>query len=644
MRRFFSRFLLVVLVGVALFAVVRLAAGSDEPGAVLSVGGLDDPEHLRHDAFRVTAPARLAVHAVGSFETDATLGATAWIVERDSGAVVWAMDPKRVERRRGTLASATDTLLFAPGVYDAYFASFGDPLTRPAEDGGGFFDRLTDLVTRGGRAWHGDAERWQFRVTAVSEADREAVRRLDRDERKSLEEPPAGPGVVWATGPLDDRETREYVFEVKAPARVRLQTVGEVRGGRTRDGGALLRLVDADTVWAMTPRNSVPAGGATMNRRADTTLALAPGLYRALYTTDREHAYGDWVANPPFVPTAWGLTVTTDTPEAVAALDPWGGLPRIASFTCVGEDEEREDTFALPDTTHVLLAALGEVIGSTAYDYAVLLRERPGGGSPEEVWTMSDDNTRPAGGASKNREAQAVLTLAPGTYTLRYVTDGSHDCSDFNADEPPYPDRWGATLFALDPGFDLGGVTRPERAAGLGAGSGPGPGSEVLVRLTGIGNGQRREAAFALDEATDLRVYAVGEIVPSGAYDSGRIRSSGGATVWEMTRGNTRWAGGSKKNRVFDGTLTLPAGRYTVVYETDGSHAYGDWDQSPPNDPAAWGITVWRTGSAVAEAARREAERMEREALERAREAEERALGEVPAPPPPPAPPGTVDG
>lgn len=592
MRRFFSRFLLFVLAGVVVFAVVRLASGADEPGAVLAFGDSLDPDRLRHGAFRVEAPARLAVYAVGSFESDSTLGATAWIVRRDSGVVAWRMDPRRAARGRGTLATAADTVAFAPGVYDAYFASYGDPLMRPEEVAGGFLDRLTNLLTRGGRAWHGDADRWRFHVRLADESDRPRVRRLGDDARDAVEVAPSGVGVVWATGPVETGETREYVFEVMAPATVRLRATGEVRDGRVRDGAALLRLVGADTVWAMTARATVPAGGSALNRRADTTLALAPGLYRAVYSSDERHAYDDWTANPPLVPTDWGLTVTTRTPAHVTALDPWGRLPRIASFTCVGPNELREDTFVLPDTTHVLLAALGEVIGSTAYDYAVLLRARPGGGSPEEVWVMNDENTTEAGGASKNRGAEVLLTLAPATYTLRYTSDGSHDCADFNDDTPTHPDRWGATLFALDPAFDLGRVTHTGQPDAVPAP--PRVEGEVLVQLIRRGNDDESETTFALDATADLRIYAVGEIVPSDSYDYGWIEDDDGNTVWEMTRANTRPAGGSPKNRLFDGTITLPAGDYTAYYETDGSHAYNEWDQPPPNDPQAWGLTVWR--------------------------------------------------
>jgi hypothetical protein len=52
-------------------------------------------------------------------------------------------------------------------------------------------------------------------------------------------------------------------------------------------------------------------------------------------------------------------------------------------------------------------------------------------------------------------------------------------------------------------------------------------------------------------------------------------------------------AGGHPKNRRVVDEVPLPAGTYLVSYVTDDSHAYGSWNASPPNDPAAWGITLF---------------------------------------------------
>src|SRR5690606_31162083 len=175
-----------------------------------------------------------------------------------------------------------------------------------------------------------------------------------------------------------------------------------------------------------------------------------------------------------------------------------------------------------------LLAALGEVIGSTAYAYAVLPRERAGRRSPGALWVMRQENTRRARGRSQDREDEASLTLAPDSFTLRRRSAGPHDCSDLHDASPPRPGRWGATLFALDPAFDLTRVTRPEPVTGAPIGDG-----EVLVRLNRVGNDEEREAALSLSEPTDIRVYAIGEIVPSESYDYGWIEDAHGNVAWE---------------------------------------------------------------------------------------------------------------
>ena len=256
-----------------------------------------------------------------------------------------------------------------------------------------------------------------------------------------------------------------------------------------------------------------------------------------------------------------------------------------------------EDTFTLRDTTVVMISSVGEVIGSTSYDYAVLLRQPQNTIGTEEVWSMEDAETRHAGGTDKNRLAEAIFTLEPGTYVLSYRTDGSHDCSEFNGDPPDNPDRWGATLFAFDPDFDVSTVTRqssrPDDIGHVGIDSTGAPSGEVLVRFKRIRNNEHRRATFELDEPSSIRIYALGEILPSGSYDYAWIEDANGEAIWTMSRENTTLAGGSAKNRLFDGSLALEPGRYTVHYITDGSHAYGDFHQ-PPNDPASWGVVIYR--------------------------------------------------
>jgi hypothetical protein len=80
-------------------------------------------------------------------------------------------------------------------------------------------------------------------------------------------------------------------------------------------------------------------------------------------------------------------------------------------------------------------------------------------------------------------------------------------------------------------------------------------------------------------------------------FDYGWIEDADGRTVWKMKYDETEPAGGSEKNRVFDGVITLPAGNYVLHFRSDGSHSYHDWNADPPYDPESWGISVYRMGS-----------------------------------------------
>ena len=588
-----SRLLLLALVGVLLFALVRLFSDGDGGGGAVAFTDLE-PDGLERRAFRLSQPVRLAIGAGGSFEADTTMAAYAWIVRRTGGVrggeVVWRMRPRRPAR--GTFAAVADTVTLTAGVYDAYFASYGDPIVRRRPRGRGFRERLTAFFSRDGRVWHGDASRWYFRVDPADPADAEALEGADEEDGGGETD-----SLLWAGRPAHAGERHEHLFEVTAPVAVRLVALAGVERGAVRDTARLERM-GTGVVWAMTARGTTWAGGALRNRRADTTLTLTPGLYRATFRAADDHAYDHWAANPPFIPTAWGLAVAVADPaqrDRIVAFDPWARLPRIASFTCVSDDRLEEASFTLPDTTAVLVYALGEVIGSSVYDYGWLTSEPAPGAPSTTVWEMTSENTRHAGGGDKNREAEALLTLAPGTYTLHYRTDGSHACHAFNDEEPAHPDRWGITLFALDPTFDLARIAYHDALAfNHRRHAGGGSGGAALADLTRLGNDTLATAAFQLDAPASVRIVAVGEIVPSQRLDYGWITNAAGQTVWQMTRENTQWAGGSKKNRTFDGAVALDAGTYTVHFQTDGAHAYNAFLQQPPSEPSAWGIRVER--------------------------------------------------
>jgi len=110
-----------------------------------------------------------------------------------------------------------------------------------------------------------------------------------------------------------------------------------------------------------------------------------------------------------------------------------------------------------------------------------------------------------------------------------------------------------------------------------------------------VGDDADRKEKFRLDKTTRVRIYAVGEGQNREMVDYGWIEDArSGNVVWEMTYGMTFHAGGGRKNRMVNMTFLLDKGEYVLRYRSDDSHSFNAWNVDPPDDPAYWGITVFR--------------------------------------------------
>ncbi len=624
MRTALSRIFLVGLIGVAVFALIRLASGAS--GALVAFDSLN-ADGLDHRVFALSAPTTLAIDAAGSYEeagtpaADTTLAAYGWIVRREDGAVVWRMRAPRPDR--GTLVQVADTVQLPEGTYDAYFTSHGDPLVRAVGPrDGSLAERVRDFLSRGGRSWVGDAGRWRFEADVVGD-DRYAT-----DDVTPGDPADADPDLdslgLWQTRGVPNRVHREVLLHVTEPAQVTVRAVTEVTDGVVRDVPSIVRLGQRDTVWTASAEGSEWAGGSLKNRVVQDRIRLEPGIYVAAFDADRSHGYDGWAGNPPWRPAEWGMTVSrASTADAVSLLDPDAlDLPVVASYECVGSDEDRQTAFTLAEPADLLVVAVGEVESGSRYDYATLDRLQGGRGQDtdwdlahwHEAWEMGDD-LEPAGGADKNRRAVRALALEPGTYRLRYRSDSSHDCqSGYNDAGGPDAPLWGVVLYALDPNADLASfdtvdITRRD-GEGTSYAEGPTfPASDPLAAIDGVGDGQDLRSPFVLDAPADVRVLAAGELSTSRGFDYASIEQDG-RTVWEMTYDNTVAASDDSYHRLFDGTVALGAGRYTLRYRSDGSRSAGDFG---PSSEALWGARVYAM-----------------------------ALAPPPPPPAPPAPPPPV--
>ncbi len=252
----------------------------------------------------------------------------------------------------------------------------------------------------------------------------------------------------------------------------------------------------------------------------------------------------------------------------------------ILSLTMIGDDESVVEGFTLTRPMEVRVLALGEALNGQLYDYGTILDAT----TRKPVWQMELHATHHAGGSDKNRMVDEVISLDAGSYLVHYVTDGSHSYEDWNAAAPLYPALWGITVLSPHGPVDRD-VVRPYDDRDNDA---------VVARIVGVRDDEFHEQWFTLEQDAEVRVYAIGEGGASGMSDYAWIEDAGGRVVWRMAYSDTDHAGGAQKNRVFDGILRISAGEYRLVYQSDDSHSFGDWNAAAPEDPYSYGVTIFR--------------------------------------------------
>jgi hypothetical protein len=253
----------------------------------------------------------------------------------------------------------------------------------------------------------------------------------------------------------------------------------------------------------------------------------------------------------------------------------------FVSLTRIRDDEIASKGFTLPKQVDVRVYAVGEGTGNEMHDFGWIMNAS----TREPVWRMRYRDTERAGGATKNRMVNEVISLDAGNYIVYYMTDGSHSWDDWNSSPPRHEDAWGITLSPADGNVDL------ELVSEYDVGSDP----NIVAQLITIRDDADRSKGFTLDNETELRIYALGEGDDGEMYDYAWIEdANSGRGLWEMTYRLTEHAGGARKNRMYDANITLPAGEYVLRYRADDSHSLESWNLTPPNDPFSYGVTLLR--------------------------------------------------
>lgn len=577
------------------------------PKGMKSIAELKDftEEEVKGAGFVLTNNTTVHISALGGggkifwrdvFDDDerTQMYASGWIIDAQTRGLVWEMTMDNTSGRsdKRTFEGTAD---LKRGAYEVYYAAHG------YYHGSAFSNSSFNIDRRRNRSgvWNGSGFLGIFGGDNEDMEDEfmENARdygitvSVDEGQSSSVEKfavPGENKRVVFTATRLGDREFIKKGLTVAKDVTLHVYALGE---GRKRDEvydhGWIVNSETRERVWEMGVRNIEHAGGASKNVRFEEDIAFSRGTYELYFVTDDSHSNDDWNAKPPHDPFQYGLTITAKN-DADKNLIKVGEVPEmkqhvIVGLTRVSDDDFVSAGFSLRNDTKVRLYALGErESDSELADYAWIVNAK----TRERVWSMDERSTFHAGGDSKNRLADEVITLPKGNYLAYYQTDGSHSYSDWNADPPFDEESWGLTITGVGEKFDPKTVTAFTEESEE---------ADVIAQLVRVRDDRHVVKSFTVDKDMKVRVYAIGEGVDRDMADYGWIENArNGDVVWEMTYRKTERAGGTKKNRMISEIITLEKGEYELHYRSDDSHSYNDWNDDPPEDRIHWGITIYK--------------------------------------------------
>ncbi len=563
-----------------------------QPGEILELTSLMVGE-IKTAGFTLRSDKEISITAVGSgekvgksqsqnFMSDPNnMFAYPWILNAKTREMVWRMslNNSSKENNSGFTRSFRGDVFLPAGEYEVYFSS-QPPVFGFYDDGFFSLGRLFDKLFKG-EDWYKQSERnWQIRISGIDEiVDKASVAKF----HKALKDQ----AVVSLTD-LRDSDFRQEGFKLTKPGNFEVYAIGEAFQGENYDYGWIVNAETSEKIWETQADKGEYAGGAQKNRQWRDSFKLDPGNYWIYFVMDDSHSPSDWNSNPPYDPNFYGLTISgipgKFDPKSIQPLLKQKIEP-IIELTRLGDDELIQSGFKLTSPMQIRIYAIGEGRRGRMFDYGWIIDLETG----EKVWEMTYNRTRNAGGASKNRLIDEVITLAAGSYMVYFVTDDSHSYRRWNSAPPYNPSTWGISIFPADPKFSAENVQKLETASVA---------KNIIAQIIRVGNGRTYQERFEIRESSSVRLYALGEGDWDEMYDYGWIEEiNSGRKVWQMNYNDTQWSGGAKKNRKFDQIIQLPAGRYILFYHTDDSHSFNDWNATPPDDPVFYGITIYKTAS-----------------------------------------------
>jgi hypothetical protein len=501
-----------------------------------------------------------------------------WILNAKTRDLVWRMTIDNTSRERGSRYNRKfdDEIKLPAGDYEVYYSA-QLPDFGLFDDGFFSLGKLFNKLFQDKDWYEEDQQKWYLTVENVDAVleERSVIKYHSAVKEQA---------VVSLTR-LKDSEFRQEGFNLSKPGKFEVYAIGESYRDEVFDYGWIVDANTSEKIWETLPERADYAGGASKNKYWKDDISLKPGSYWVYFVMDDSHSPDAWNANPPYDPDFYGITLTglkgEFDPKSIEKVIKQKVQP-IVELTRLGDDEFVQEGFKLAAPIQVRIYAIGEGRRGEMFDYGWIVDMDTG----EKVWEMNYNRTREAGGADKNRLVDEIITLGKGSYMVYFITDDSHSFRHWNSTRPFNPSSWGITIYPADPKYNTALIKKLEDTE-LQKG--------IIAQIVKVQDGRHYQERFELTKPEQIRIYAIGEGDWDEMYDYGWIKNADtGETIWEMTYQKTTSAGGARKNRKVDQIITLPAGKYIVMFETDGSHSFNDWNDDPPDDPIHYGITLYK--------------------------------------------------
>jgi hypothetical protein len=573
-----------------LIAIIEISPILAQNNILVKIDNIN-PEKLIVEGFRLNSDQKLDIEAVGLHRKEGSrelIYGTAWILDAESREVIWQMKTEKFRGRKPKIQESKEEVYLPAGNYEAYYSSypyFGHWSHWHHRGISGLISDFFDMVFDGSDHDTDYDERIsrQFKIIVSGNGTKLTDDELSKSRAKFFDKPD-----ILLLADVDNLYLWQG-FELTDKTKLRVRVSGEARDDGNYDYGWIVDTQTHKKVWEFDFHSSDRSGGAEKNRTLTEIVTMPAGRFAAVYITDDSHSPYEWNSTPPYDPAFWGMTIAIVDPRHDRSLKKFDyqNLKEddiLFSLNRMQDDDFDSKGFSLKKPMDLRVYAIGEGRDGEMFDYGWIVDTK----THRTVWEMDFYHTEHAGGAQKNRIIDTIISLEEGSYVLYYVTDGSHSFRDWNSSQPFDTENWGITILAPEKGFSRKDIEEYDEKTD----------PKTLSKLTKIRDDEYKREEFTLKTDTEVRIYALGEGIGGQMYDYGWIEDANtGRTVWEMAFRKTDHAGGANKNRLYDDTILLKAGTYIVYYESDDSHSFNSWNDTPPRDPMNWGISLYLANS-----------------------------------------------